>query len=495
MSGVIKGYNGAGFVVNGRVKIDNRISSEILRDRVEQKSPQASRPQQTAQPQQEQPSASEQERAAAIEQAELAIRRQEEAKKKELEQMKENMLAQAREQARAVLQKAEEEAAWIMDKANNELNQAKEQAEGIIAQAESEVKRATDEATEKGYDEGFEKGTIDGFDQGYLNGLKKCKDTLVELKRINSDLLSKKSEMFKSYERQIFDTVLEIAQKITVNSLKQKDKAVIQKMIKEAAKEFRTAQNVKITLSSLDFSDETQVDYEKIKSLFLDEATVEIEILDDAEAGTLMIDNGSEILDAGVSTQLRMIEELGKGKYRDKPSEYDNSISEKISSEAVEEAEVVPEAVEEAEAAPEAVEEAEATPEAVEEAEATPEAVEEAEVAPEAVEEAEAIPEAVEEAQSEALPELTLTPSDAMPELVLIDDSGAAVSADELQKKSEEQATLEAQAKKAELEKFEELEKEHAKEMEKEAKRTSRSSRPRKPTNPLLGKMLDNLGE
>ena len=43
-------------------------------------------------------------------------------------------------------------------------------------------------------------------------------------------------------------------------------------------------------------------------------------MLRDAPSGTVIIDNGSEITDAGIMTQLKMIEELGKGKYRRAPS-------------------------------------------------------------------------------------------------------------------------------------------------------------------------------
>ena len=39
-------------------------------------------------------------------------------------------------------------------------------------------------------------------------------------------------------------------------------------------------------------------------------------MLKDAPSGTVIIDNGSEITDAGIQTQLKMIEELGRGKYR-----------------------------------------------------------------------------------------------------------------------------------------------------------------------------------
>ena len=41
-----------------------------------------------------------------------------------------------------------------------------------------------------------------------------------------------------------------------------------------------------------------------------------MELLPEAEPGTVIVDNGSEIVDAGIQTQLRMIQELGSGKFR-----------------------------------------------------------------------------------------------------------------------------------------------------------------------------------
>ena len=45
-------------------------------------------------------------------------------------------------------------------------------------------------------------------------------------------------------------------------------------------------------------------------------ASAEAEVLPEAEPGTVIVDNGSEIVDAGIQTQLRMIQELGSGKFR-----------------------------------------------------------------------------------------------------------------------------------------------------------------------------------
>ena len=89
-------------------------------------------------------------------------------------------------------------------------------------------------------------------------------------------------------------------------------------MIHEAGRKYKTSKNVKITLSKLDVSEEAEIDEQLLKDVFKNCDNVEIEIQEDAPSGTLLIDDGSEITDASVMTQLKMVEQLGKGKYRDK---------------------------------------------------------------------------------------------------------------------------------------------------------------------------------
>ena len=43
---------------------------------------------------------------------------------------------------------------------------------------------------------------------------------------------------------------------------------------------------------------------------------VEVELIADALPGTVIVDNGEEITDAGIQTQLKMIKELGSEKFR-----------------------------------------------------------------------------------------------------------------------------------------------------------------------------------
>ena len=197
--------------------------------------------------------------------------------------------------------------------ARQTVSEARSEAERITKKAEEDAQKLREEAKTKGYAEGEKQG----YDEGYVKALKKCKDSLLELKEMSEKVTEEKSEILMKYERQLFDTIFEIVQKVTVNALGQKDKGVITRMIREAGKKYKTSKNVKLTLSKLDISDEAEIDEELLKQVFKSSENVEIELLDDAPAGTLMIDDGSDITDASISTQLKMVEQIGKGKYRD----------------------------------------------------------------------------------------------------------------------------------------------------------------------------------
>lgn len=223
-----------------------------------------------------------------------------EALREQYEQEAELFIRRAKEKAEEIYEKTREAAKQVIEEAR---------AEGSRIQAEARV-----EGKKQGYDEGFSQG----HEEGYVSALKKCKETLVELKTLNEAVTAQKEQLFLDYEHALFDTIFEIAQKVTVGSLKQKDKAAITKMLRAAGKRYRSSKTVKITLSQLDVSEEAEIDETILKEIFRNDALIEIELLKDAPQGTLLIDSGSEITDASVSTQLKMIEQLGKRKYRDK---------------------------------------------------------------------------------------------------------------------------------------------------------------------------------
>ncbi len=197
--------------------------------------------------------------------------------------------------------------------------EAKRRADGIVNNANAEADAIVKDA-EKKRDDVFIKARAEGFEQGKKDGaalvLTESRNILDEARDFSDKINTSKAELFAKYEKDIYDTVMEIANKVTMNSMSVKDGTAAKKLIKAAAKDFRNSQLIRITLDENDASIELSGDYEYLKELCGGMAHVEVELLADAEPGTVVVDNGEEITDAGIMTQLRMIRELGDGKFK-----------------------------------------------------------------------------------------------------------------------------------------------------------------------------------
>lgn len=225
-------------------------------------------------------------------------------RERELEQMREE-LSKLREQ--------------YIEQGKNVILEAKRRAEGLIRSAEQRSGEIISDA-EQQRDDVFIKARAEGFEQGKKDGVAAAmaagQDVLNEAHEFAERINTQKVELFERYEKEIFDTVMEIANKVTMNSMAVKDGTAAKKLIKKAAKEFRNSQRIRITLNSNGANAEIEGDYEFLKEVGGDTAHVEVELLPEAEEGTVIVDNGEEITDAGIQTQLKMIRELGKGKFR-----------------------------------------------------------------------------------------------------------------------------------------------------------------------------------
>lgn len=224
-------------------------------------------------------------------------------KQRELERMREE-LSMLREQ--------------YVEQGKNVILEAKRRAEGIIRSAEEQsndiinnAQQQRDDVLIKARQEGFEHGKKDGVAAVMSAG----QSVLDEARDFAEQINVQKAELFERYEKEIYDTVMDIANKVTMNSMSVKDGTAAKKLIKKAAKEFRNSQIIRITLDENGASTELAGDYEFLKEVGGGIAHVEVELLADAEPGTVIVDNGEEITDAGIQTQLKMIQELGKGMF------------------------------------------------------------------------------------------------------------------------------------------------------------------------------------
>lgn len=208
-----------------------------------------------------------------------------------------------------------------VEQGKNVILEAKRRAEGIIRTAEqqsadivADAQKQRDDVLIKARQEGFEHGKKDGVAAVMSAGQTILDEARDYAERINVQ----KAELFEHYEKEIYETVMDIANKVTMDSMSVKDGTVARKLIKKAAKEFRNSQIIRITLDENGASTELAGDYEFLKEVGGGIAHVEVELLKDAEPGTVIVDNGEEITDAGIQTQLKMIQELGKGMFAGK---------------------------------------------------------------------------------------------------------------------------------------------------------------------------------
>lgn len=200
-----------------------------------------------------------------------------------------------------------------LDKERAEIiEQAKKEAAAITA----DTKAATMAVMEKAQNECVilkEQAKNEGYDEGYASGreesLEKYKKYIDASGKLFSEINSRKEAYYISNEDELRNTVFEMVKKITRAELAANPK-VIEGIIAEAAKNFRNSDYIKITLAEDELTERFRTDEKLIKELIPFVPEIEIEFDDEAEEGTVILDNGSEIVDAGIPTQLDFLKEI-----------------------------------------------------------------------------------------------------------------------------------------------------------------------------------------
>ena len=189
--------------------------------------------------------------------------------------------------------------AELEDKQQDIINKAQQQASGIISSARAEAEGIKIEA----YRVGFTEGKVDARAE--------LENAIETFKQLIDSLNKHKDALYIQNEKQIYDLIYEVVEKIT-NSKLQSNKDVIFNIVKQASKAFRNSDYVKISLASCDISTEVITDKDFINQICSGILDVEIELLKDAKSGTVILDNNSVIIDASVETQLDFIKEVLK---------------------------------------------------------------------------------------------------------------------------------------------------------------------------------------
>ncbi len=201
----------------------------------------------------------------------------------QLERERAEIIELAKKEAAAITADTKAATMAVMEKAQNECVVLKEQAK------------------QEGYNEGFA--------QGRDESLEKYKRYIDASGKLLSEINSRKEAYYISNEDELRTTVFEMVKKITRTELVS-DPEIIEGIIGEAAKNFRNSDYIKVTLAEDGITEKFRTDEKLIKEIIPFVPEIEIEFDDEAEEGTVILDNGSEIVDAGVPTQLEFLREI-----------------------------------------------------------------------------------------------------------------------------------------------------------------------------------------
>lgn len=207
----------------------------------------------------------------------------------------EEMFAEKVKEAEEILRKSQEEADMIRQAA--------------IFAAEKIKKDAETEGMANGYNDGYNDGMIRAHEEirkAIITEVVAIKEGVGEI----LDLVSvEKENIFEKYEQSLTNIALSTAEKIVKVSLKSSGD-VIKGMIRDATKDLKRTEWIKIYISKFDFEMIRETDYDLVESLSALSDDIKIIVMEQEEIGTAIIETDKEVIDLSAATQLNNIREM-----------------------------------------------------------------------------------------------------------------------------------------------------------------------------------------
>jgi flagellar assembly protein FliH len=120
---------------------------------------------------------------------------------------------------------------------------------------------------------------------------------------------SEKLKIISRYEDELIRLSIEIAEKIIRHEIDTKDD-IVSGIIKNAIKDYRNADWIKIYLSDKEDAETIQADKELISELKKISKDIKIEVMEELEKGGLIIETADGIVEASIDTQLKNLKEM-----------------------------------------------------------------------------------------------------------------------------------------------------------------------------------------
>lgn len=203
----------------------------------------------------------------------------------------------------------ERERTRIIEDAKKEANSitadAKATTMAVIEKANNECVKIKEIARQEGQREGHAEGKA----EGRAESLDKYKKYIDAAGTLLSEINARKEAYYIANEDELRETVFDVAKKVVHAELKVAPED-IDNILADAAKNFRNSDYIKIILSEEDMTERFKTDEKLINKIIPFISDIEIVFDSDAEEGTVVLDNGSEIVDASIPTQLDFLKEI-----------------------------------------------------------------------------------------------------------------------------------------------------------------------------------------
>lgn len=193
------------------------------------------------------------------------------------------------------------------------IKNAKKEADEIIAQAHLCAASLTEEcktAIDQDRKTAYENGKMEGIQEGYKEAWDKCLELLDEAEKVRKEAENEYTEVISSMENDIVNLVLEVANKVLVESIED-NKGHILALAKEAIKACSDKNHIKLKISESDYD---YVSKNKSELNKISGGTSSIDLIKDISLsnGDCIAETEYGCVDTSVKTRMRIIENAFK---------------------------------------------------------------------------------------------------------------------------------------------------------------------------------------
>jgi len=201
------------------------------------------------------------------------------------------------------------------------LKEANEEALKIINTAKRNAQIEIAECKKRGYEEGYNAGMEIGKNKGHAEGYeigkikiseelnKKYKAKEYEITTMLEEIENRKENIISKFEKGLSKLAIDIAEKIIRHKIELQDN-LVSKIIESVIKDYRNEEWVKVYISSKDDAKSIKADKELIQNLNKISNDVKIEVSEELEEGSAIVETPEGIVDASIVTQLNNLKEM-----------------------------------------------------------------------------------------------------------------------------------------------------------------------------------------